>query len=85
VISIDPLDGSSNSDINGAVGTIFGIQRRKTTSGGDEGGHAASRVGAVAAGYVLYGLRRSCLHDGSGTNGFTLDTSIGSSSSRTRR
>src|SRR6266850_1483562 len=56
VVSIDPLDGSSNSDINGAVGTIFGIQRRRTKEG-----RATSedllRMGSeqIAAGYIMYG------------------------------
>jgi fructose-1,6-bisphosphatase I len=79
VISIDPLDGSSNSDINGAVGTIFGIQRRKSSSGKASSEDMLRRGSEqVAAGYVLYGPSTIFVFtSGSGTNGFTLDTSIG--------
>jgi len=79
VISVDPLDGSSNSDINGAVGTIFGIQRRKTTEGKATKEDMLRRGSEqVAAGYVMYGPSTIFVYTtGSGTNGFTLDTSIG--------
>jgi fructose-1,6-bisphosphatase I len=79
VLCIDPLDGSSNTDINGAVGTIFGIYRRITP-----GAHASLedvlRRGAeqVAAGYVLYGPSTVLVYSaGSGVHGFTLDNDIG--------
>jgi len=80
VVSIDPLDGSSNSDINGAVGTIFGIQRRKTSSG-KASLEDMLRKGSeqVAAGYIMYGPSTIFVFTtGQGTNGFTLDTASGS-------
>jgi fructose-1,6-bisphosphatase I len=80
VVCIDPLDGSSNIDVNVSIGTIFSIYRRK-----------ADRIGAttiddfmikgteqVAAGYVIYGSSTMLVYTtGKGVNGFTLDPSIG--------
>jgi len=76
VVSIDPLDGSSNSDINGAVGTIFGIQRRKTSSG-KASLEDMLRKGSeqVAAGYIMYGPSTIFVFTtGQGSKGLTLDT-----------
>lgn len=79
VICIDPLDGSSNTDINGAVGTIFGIYRR-LTNGPQDGLEDVLRKGSdqVAAGYVMYGPSTVLVYSsGHGVNGFTLDHDIG--------
>jgi fructose-1,6-bisphosphatase I len=79
ILCTDPLDGSSNTDINGTLGTIFGFYRRPTT------GTCATlqevlRKGTemVAAGYVLYSTGTMLVYScGRGTNGFTLDHDLG--------
>lgn len=79
VLCVDPLDGSSNTDINGPVGTIFGIYRR-VTSGPHETMQDLLRKGSeqVAAGYVLYGPSTVLVYTcGDGINGFTLDHDLG--------
>jgi fructose-1,6-bisphosphatase I len=80
VIAIDPLDGSSNIDVNVSIGTIFSIYRRKSNIGqpiqeedilqrGDE---------QVAAGYILYGSSTMLVYTtGHGVNGFTYEPSLG--------
>ena len=80
VIAIDPLDGSSNIDVNVSIGTIFSVYRRKSPVGqpiteqdilqrGDE---------QVAAGYILYGSSTMLVYTtGHGVNGFTHDPSLG--------
>lgn len=80
VVLFDPLDGSSNIDVNVSIGTIFSIYRRKSEIGtlatledmmqpGDE---------QIAAGYVIYGSSTMLVYTtGHGVNGFTLDPSIG--------
>ena len=75
----DPLDGSSNIDVNAAVGTIFSVYRRITTSGQGtledvlQPGHRQ-----VAAGYVIYGSSVMMVYSaGHGVHGFTLDPSVG--------
>jgi len=80
ILCIDPLDGSSNVDSAGALGTIFGVYRRVTQDGccnleddllrrGDE---------MVAAGYILYGTSTVLVYTcGCGVDCFTLDTSLG--------
>jgi fructose-1,6-bisphosphatase I len=79
VVAMDPLDGSSNIDVNVSVGTIFSIYRRKTLSGPGKLEDFMQRgTEQVAAGYVIYGS--SCMlvyTTGKGVNGFTLDPSIG--------
>ena len=80
VVAIDPLDGSSNIDVNVSIGTIFSIYRRITPVGNPataadflQGGHRQ-----VAAGYVLYGSSTILvLTTGDGVMGFTYDTSLG--------
>jgi fructose-1,6-bisphosphatase I len=81
VLVFDPLDGSSNIDVNVSLGTIFGIYRRVTPD----------RVGAgtledvlqpgrnlVAAGYIVYGSSTMLVYTtGNGVHGFTLDPSLG--------
>jgi fructose-1,6-bisphosphatase I len=78
---MDPLDGSSNIDVNATIGTIFSIYRRKTPEGGPGALEDVLRPGheQVAAGYVIYGsgtLLVLATQD-SGVNGFTLDPSVG--------
>jgi fructose-1,6-bisphosphatase I len=79
VVAIDPLDGSSNIDVNVSVGTIFSIYRRTSLSGGGRLEDFMQRgTEQVAAGYIIYGS--SCMlvyTTGKGVNGFTLDPSIG--------
>jgi fructose-1,6-bisphosphatase I len=74
----DPLDGSGNVDVNGAMGTIFSIHRRRGT--GDVGLEEVLQKGVdqVAAGYVLYGPATVFVYTAGGpVHGFTLDRSIG--------
>lgn len=78
-VLIDPLDGSSNIDVNGAVGTIFSIYRR-ITAGGPPEMRDVLQPGRnqVAAGYVMYGSSVMLVYTtGKGVHGFTLDPTIG--------
>lgn len=79
VVAIDPLDGSSNIDVNVSVGTIFSIYRRKSLSGPPTMEDILQTgVEQVAAGYVIYGSSTMLVYTtGKGVNGFTLDPSIG--------
>lgn len=80
VVVMDPLDGSSNIDVNVSVGTIFGIFRRVSPVDEPCTDEDFLRKGTdmVAAGYVLYGTSTILVYStGKGLNGFTLDPSIG--------
>jgi len=80
VVCIDPLDGSSNVDVNISVGTIFGIHRRKSPLTGPATAEDFLQPASdlVAAGYVLYGSSTMLVYStGCGVNGFTFDPSIG--------
>ncbi len=80
VIVMDPLDGSSNIDVNVSVGTIFSIFRRKSPANGPCNINDFLQLGSdlVASGYVLYGTSTLIVYTtGDGVNGFTLDPSIG--------
>jgi len=80
IVSMDPLDGSSNIDVNMPVGTIFSVYRRKTPVGTPPTLEDALQKGTeqVAAGYVLYGSSNILVYTtGKGVNGFTYDHSIG--------
>ena len=80
VVLIDPLDGSSNADVNVTVGTIFSIYKRITPIGTPVQLEDFLQEGKkqVAAGYVVYGLSTMLVYTtGHGVNGFTLDPSIG--------
>lgn len=80
LVVFDPLDGSSNIDVNVSVGTIFGIYRRKSDMTETVKIDDFLQKGAdlVAAGYVLYGTSTILVYTtGHGVNGFTLDPSIG--------
>jgi fructose-1,6-bisphosphatase I len=79
VVAIDPLDGSSNIDVNVSIGTIFSIYRRTSLSGpGVLTDFMQRGTEQVAAGYVIYGSSTMLVYTtGRGVNGFTLDPSIG--------
>ena len=79
IVCIDPLDGSSNIDVNVAVGTIFSIYRRKSVNGNATLADVLQKgTDQVAAGYVIYGSSTMLVYTtGKGVNGFTLDPSIG--------
>ncbi|WP_179333761.1 class 1 fructose-bisphosphatase [Winogradskyella costae] len=81
VVLIDPLDGSSNIDVNVSVGTIFSIYRRVTPLGTPVTLEDFLQKGSaqVAAGYVVYGTSTMLVYTtGDGVNGFTLNPAIGS-------
>jgi fructose-1,6-bisphosphatase I len=79
VFLYDPLDGSSNIDVNVSIGTIFAIHRRVTVSGpGTLADCLQAGTKQVAAGYILYGSSTMLVYTtGSGVHGFTLDPTIG--------
>ncbi len=80
VIAMDPLDGSSNIDVNVSVGTIFSIYRRTSKAFSPCQKEDFLQAGKVqtAAGYVIYGSSTMLVYTtGHGVNGFTLDPSIG--------
>ncbi len=80
VVMIDPLDGSSNADVNVSIGTIFSIFRRVTPMGESLSGQDFLQRGTeqVVAGYILYGSSTMLVYTtGSGVNGFTLDPAVG--------
>jgi fructose-1,6-bisphosphatase I len=78
IVAMDPLDGSSNIDVNASIGTIFSIYTRKNPMSKptvedclQKGKHQ------VAAGYFIYGSSTMLVYStGVGVNGFTLDDSI---------
>ena len=81
VVLIDPLDGSSNIDVNVSVGTIFSIYRRVSESGTPVQLSDFLQTGKeqVAAGYIVYGSSTMLVYTtGRGVNGFTFDPGIGS-------
>jgi len=80
VVLMDPLDGSSNIDVNVSVGTIFSIYRRITPSGSPVTIADFLQPGRnqVAAGYIVYGTSTMIVYStGHGVNGFTLNPAIG--------
>jgi fructose-1,6-bisphosphatase I len=80
VVLIDPLDGSSNVDVNVSVGTIFSIYRRVTPVGAPVQLEDFLQKGTeqVAAGYIIYGTSTMIVFTtGHGVNGFTLNPAIG--------
>jgi fructose-1,6-bisphosphatase I len=81
VVLIDPLDGSSNIDVNVSVGTIFSIYRRVSEPGTPVQLADFLQPGneQVAAGYIVYGSSTMLVYTtGRGVNGFTFDPGIGS-------
>ncbi|MBI1184700.1 class 1 fructose-bisphosphatase [bacterium] len=79
VVTMDPLDGSSNIDVNASIGTIFSIYSRISRQGKANVDDVLQKGSEqVAAGYVIYGSSTMLvLTTGNGVNGFTLDPSIG--------
>lgn len=80
VVLMDPLDGSSNIDVNVSVGTIFSVYERTTPIGqpGTLADCMQRGLRQTAAGYVIYGSSTMIVYTtGHGVNGFTLDPSIG--------
>ena len=80
VLLYDPLDGSSNIDVNVSIGTIFSIHRRVTPEGGPGTLVDCLQPGRtqIASGYILYGSSTMLVYTtGHGAHGFTLEPSIG--------
>ena len=79
VIAIDPLDGSSNIDVNVSIGTIFSIYRRVSTGDScDKQDFLQKGIHQMGAGYIVYGSSTMMVYTtGYGVNGFTLDPAIG--------
>ena len=80
VVLMDPLDGSSNIDVNVSVGTIFSVYRRISPIGTPVTLEDFLQPGIkqVAAGYVIYGTSTMLVYTtGNGVNGFTLNPAIG--------
>ncbi len=80
IVVMDPLDGSSNIDVNISVGTIFGIYQRQTPQ--DQALQLSDFLqkgtSQIAAGYILYGTSTMLVYtSGFGVNGFTYDRGIG--------
>jgi fructose-1,6-bisphosphatase I len=78
IVSMDPLDGSSNIDVNASIGTIFSIYRRTNTSVPPSVEDCLQPgINQLAAGYFLYGTSTMLIYTtGNGVNGFTLDDSL---------
>ena len=80
VLNYDPLDGSSNIDVNVSIGTIFSIHRRISPGNSHGGQQDCLQPGnrQVAAGYVIYGPSTMFVYTtGQGVHGFTYDPSVG--------
>ncbi|WP_428241817.1 class 1 fructose-bisphosphatase [Gynuella sp.] len=80
VVLIDPLDGSSNIDVNVSVGTIFSIYRRISPVGTPvtEADFLQKGVNQIAAGYIIYGSSTMMVYSaGKDVNGFTYDPTLG--------
>ncbi len=80
IVCMDPLDGSSNIDVNVSIGTIFSIYRRISPRGTKAVLEDFHQEGSkqVAAGYIIYGSSTMLVYStGRGVFGFTLDPSIG--------
>lgn len=80
VVAIDPLDGSSNIEVNVSVGTIFSVYRRISDPGTRATAEDLLQPGRrqLAAGYIIYGSSTMLVYtSGNGVNGFTYDPSVG--------
>ncbi len=74
----DPLDGSSNTDVNGSLGTIFSVRRRAQAHGEDISDLMQPGLQQLAAGYIVYGPATQLVYTaGAGVDIFTLDPSLG--------
>ena len=78
-LAFDPLDGSSNIDVNVSIGTIFSIHRRCSSGmSGTEADLLQKGTEQAAAGYIIYGSSTMMVFTtGNGVHGFTLDPSVG--------
>lgn len=78
IVSIDPLDGSSNIDVNASIGTIFSIYRRSNTDVPPTVKDCLQQgTQQLAAGYFIYGSSTMLVYTtGNGVNGFTLDDGL---------
>lgn len=80
IVMMDPVDGSSNIDVNVSVGTIFSVYRRRSPVGTHVTDEDFFQPGTeqVAAGYVIYGSSTMLVYStGNGVNGFTYDPTLG--------
>ncbi|MCH2661977.1 class 1 fructose-bisphosphatase [bacterium] len=78
ILVYDPVDGSSNIDVNVSIGTIFSIYRKRSASGVALDDFLRPGREQVGAGYIIYGSSTMLVYTtGSGVHGFTLDPSIG--------
>ena len=78
LLIFDPLDGSSNTDVNVSVGTIFSVLRHGKPEAPELADYLQPGASQVAAGYAIYGpATMLVLTVGKGTHGFTLDREIG--------
>ena len=80
VLMFDPLDGSSNIDVNASIGTIFSIHKKVSPGNADGSLEDCLQRGTeqLAAGYFIYGSSTMMVYTtGHGVNGFTLDPSLG--------
>lgn len=78
ILVFDPVDGSSNIDVNVSIGTIFSIFRKKSTSGVNLDDFLRPGSEQLCAGYILYGSSTVLVYTtGNGVHGFTLDPTLG--------
>jgi fructose-1,6-bisphosphatase len=78
LLAFDPLDGSSNADVNVSVGTIFSVLRHDSSESPRAAAYLQPGERQVAAGYAIYGpATMLVITVGKGTHGFTLDREIG--------
>jgi len=78
LLVFDPLDGSSNTDVNVSVGTIFSVLRHEHSEAPCANDYLQPGLKQVAAGYAIYGpATMLVISVGKGTHGFTLDREIG--------
>ena len=78
ILVFDPVDGSSNIDVNVSIGTIFSIYRKKSAAGVNLNDFLRPGREQVCAGYIIYGSSTMLVYTtGSGAHGFTLDPTLG--------
>lgn len=80
ILMFDPLDGSSNIDVNASIGTIFSVLKRKSADDAEANLGDCLQAGTeqVAAGYIIYGSSTMFVYTaGDGVHGFTLDPTVG--------
>ena len=80
IVTIDPLDGSSNIDVNVSIGTIFSIYKKQTPASEPLQASDFLQKGRtqIAAGYILYGASTMLVFStGNGVNGFTYESTLG--------